>query len=317
VDYLYNTELPFSGIEISYKELNSKQQLNLAKLSVLYPITEDNSNLLEYSKLVKKIVLDSIENKKDFLKLNLIDYILFLTKLRMVSIGNELILSANIEDSNKKEDIKITIDLNVFMKSLYETCTNVLKDTSCIHNNVEIILDWPSLESEYYLLKASNTEIIDTIVHYIKTIKADNKIINLNTFTEIDKKNIFNNFPLSIKNIIEKKVFYMLNTLSKADLFGIKYMEGFNFSFYNTSYNRYIRYLFAGSLKNIYQEYYMLASKNINPLYVDGLSVSDRTVYFSIMEEEIKLRNESASEQDAGNSNMTDLQKLMGEFGEA
>ena len=104
----------------------------------------------------------------------------------------------------------------------------------------------------------------------------------------------------------------MINHLSNKNLFGIKWMDGFSFNFYNSSYDRFMRYMFSGNLRNIYQEYYILASRNINPLYVDTLSIADRTVYCSFVEEEMKAREENNNNDDSGN--ITDLQKLINEF---
>ena len=312
MDYLYNVELPFSKKEIIYRDLNSKQQLNLCKINILFPLNNEKSNFVDYSKLFKSIILECVKNKEDFLSINIIEYILFVTKLRIVSLGNELNLVINNENSEKKEDIKITIDLNFFMSSLYNVCNEALKDNTLNFKNIQVTLDWPSIFSEQNLLKTNdNIEVLDTVVDYIKTIKVNDKNIELYKFEFDERKKMYESFPLSLKNIVEERVLSMIKILSTNNLFGIKMMDGFNFNFYNTSYHRFMRYLFSGNLRNIYQEYYVLASKNINPLYVDNLSISDRTVYYSFIEEEFKARKEQSQDN---NSNMTDLQKLINEF---
>ena len=73
--FLYSVEMPFSNVELFYRDINSKEQLILAKTNLLFPIEEDNSK--EYSRIVKKIVFNCVENKEDIYKLNIIDYFLY------------------------------------------------------------------------------------------------------------------------------------------------------------------------------------------------------------------------------------------------
>ena len=314
MNYLYNVTLPFSNSEIYYRELSSKDQLNLSKINVLFPSNEDKTNTLDYIKLLKNIISNCIENTDVFSDLNIIEYVLFITKLRIVSIGNELILTLNVDKEDKKEDVKITIDLNFFMKCLYDTFMEALQDNILIYKNISVELDWPKLKYERELLKAkNNSEVLDSIMFFIKTIKTnDDKVIEFSNFEINNIKEIYNKLPLSLKNLIENKVIKMINHLSNKNLFGIKWMDGFSFNFYNSSYDRFMRYMFSGNLRNIYQEYYILASRNINPLYVDTLSIADRTVYCSFVEEEMKAREENNNNDDSGN--ITDLQKLINEF---
>ena len=94
-------------------------------------------------------------------------------------------------------------------------------------------------------------------------------------------------------------------------------MDYLKFSLYNKSHQHIIRLLFSESLRNIYQEYYILASKNINPSYVDNLTISERKVYSSFVEEELKAKNEARSSSNSNsNKNSVDLASLMSEFGE-
>ena len=165
MNYLYNVTLPFSNSEIYYRELSSKDQLNLSKINVLFPSNEDKTNTLDYIKLLKNIISNCIENTDVFSDLNIIEYVLFITKLRIVSIGNELILTLNVDKEDKKEDVKITIDLNYFMKCLYDTCMEALQDNILIYKNISVELDWPKLKYERELLKAkNNSEVLDSIM---------------------------------------------------------------------------------------------------------------------------------------------------------
>jgi hypothetical protein len=91
-------------------------------------------------------------------------------------------------------------------------------------------------------------------------------------------------------------------------------MEYFKFNFYNQSFQQLIKLIFSFDIKSIYKEYYVLASKNINPNYIDNLSVSERMVFCSLFKEEVKSLEEGNSLQGKTGSS-TGLQSLIDEFG--
>ena len=313
--YIYNADLHFSGKKIWYKDINSKQQLMLTKLDILFPI--ENEDYLEYSNIFNKIISESVENKEDFYKIDLIEYVLFLTKLRIISIGNDLELVFKNPENSNEENTKITIDLNYFIKTLYENSSELLKDNIIKFKDIEIEVGWPSIKSERIFLniKENHTEhLLSTIPEYIKNIKIKNSKILIENFNNEEKIDFYNKLPIKLRNLIQNKVFEAIKILSEKNLFGISQMDYLKFNFYNKSHQHIIRLLFSENLINIYQEYYILASKNINPSYIDKLTIAERRVYFSFIQEEIKAMNEKNSNNN--NKEFTDLSSLIGEFGE-
>lgn len=314
--FMYNVELPFSGVQLWYKDISSKQQLALAKLNILYPVTDENYP--EYSKVIKKIILESVENKKDFYDIDLIDYVLFLTKLRIVSIGNNLELMFKNSEDSSEETTKLTLDLNYFMKSLYEISSEAIKNNILNFKDMEVEVSWPNVKSEEFFLsveKDYSGHVINSIPEYIKSIKIKNKKILTKDFTQKEKIDLYEKLPIKLKNLILDFVFKMIRTLSEKNLFGIDKMDYLKFNFYNKSHQHIIRLFFSENLRNIYQEYYVLAAKKINPSYVDNLSISERKVYCSFIQEELKAQNES-SDNSVSDGTSTDLRALMDEFGE-
>ena len=313
--FLYSVKLPFSDTQIFYRDLNSKQQLVLAKSNVLFPIYGEDG-AAEYAKILNTVILECVENKEDFSNLNIIEYILFITKLRIVSIGNSLELMFDHTKKHDEEKTVITLDLSTFVKLLHDSSLEAMKDAVVEYKNIRIKLDWPYIKNENIFFQ--NTEklfshILSTVPEYIKNISVGDSEISMMGYTSNQKNEIYEKLPISIKNKIQEKVLNIVKTLSESNLFGIEKMNYFNFNFYNKSYQYFIRFLFAGDLRNIYQEYYILASKNINPSYVDGLSISDRRVFYSFVEEELKAKREQNS---PSGGDMTDLGRLMDEFGE-
>jgi hypothetical protein len=310
MDYLYSIELPFTNTKLKYKELSSLQQLNLCKLNILYPLNNENSNFIDYSSFFKDIILKAIKNKKKFNNINIIEYILFVTKLRITSIGKDLNL---LLETDSEQQIKVTIDLNSFIKKLYDVSKECLKDNIINIKNLKITIDWPNIEAEHIFSPSNEEPITSSILKYIKNISIENSdVIDFYKFNDTEQRNLYEKFPLSVKNYVQEKVLNMITSLSDSNLFELDIMKNFSFNFYNTSYQRFIRYLFSGNIRNIYQEYYILASKNINPSYVNSMSISERTVYCSFIEEEVNARSEASPKT----SNSTDLEKLMAEFGE-
>jgi hypothetical protein len=318
--YLYNVDMPFSGIQLSYRELNSKDQLTLARINALLPFEDEN--FLEYSRILNKIISNCVENKEDIKKLNFIDFILFLTKLRIVSIGSEFNLSfKNDEDSTEKET-KYSMDLNFFMKNLYDFSLKKISENIIDHKNIKIKLDYPNINSEkIFFTKNDNNDydhILYTITEFIKEIHINGKKIEFSNFDLKQKNEIYQKLPITIKNIVEEKIINILKDFSDTNFFGIEKMNYFNFNFYNKKHQEFFRFILSGNLREIYQDYYVLASKQINPFYVDNLAISERKVFISFVKEEMKAMEDNNKSMDmpSNDENTTDLSNLMAEFGE-
>ncbi len=314
--FLYSVDLPFSKKTIFYREINSKEQLILSKISSLYPF-KNTENIIEYCRVFKDIILNCIKNKEDFLDINLIDYILFLIKLRIVSVGDDIALEFNPEkDGDMKE--RVSLNLAHVMKNIYDLAIKVFDKKELNFDNITISLDWPPLESESILLKKEENsvedQVLSTIVEYIRTIKIKNKIIDLKSLKKEEKTLLFQSLPLTIKNQTQKIIVDVINNMLGINIFGAKRLDYFKFNFYNGSFQEIQNFLFNFNLKSIYKEYYVLASRNINPKYVDSLSISERIVFCSLFKEETKSMEKNINAP--LNKDSMDLKALMDEFGE-
>jgi hypothetical protein len=314
--YIYSVELPFSGIELFYRELNTKEQLVLAKTNTFLPSGEEFDS--DYARILLKVVSNCVENKEEFYKLNLVDYILFITKLRILTLGANL--DVNFENKSNPSDLKskITLDLNVFMKFLYEAASEALDQSELIYGDITIKLGWPNIKSESIFLKDSKGEnvekILVTLPEYIKTIHIKDKdIIYLDEFSVKEKKEIYERMPVSLRTNIQIKVLNSIKILAGKNLFDIPKMEYFKLNFYNKTYLDLIRLFFSGELRSIYQDYYVLASRNINPEYIDNMSVTDRKVFSSFVDEELKTKSQNSTNIPT-NGESTQLQDLIDEF---
>lgn len=318
--HLYTVEMPFSGKTLRYRELSTKEQLILSKANVMLPLQDEF--IKEYAQILLEVASNCVLNPKDLLDLNIIEYIMFLTKLRIVCIGPFIELEFEPLESEKEmaQKVKITLDLNIFLKTLYDIALNSFDQKPLIFENLKIYFDWPNIKSEKVFLKLPPQQIdinfiLDTVCEYIKEIKTPENNILLNSFTHEQKIKLYETLPLAAQAKIQSKVLGMVKNISEHPLFNFTKLDGWRFSFYNTTYQEILRLFFSFNLHNIYQEYYALASKKIDPQCVDNLSISERKIFISFIEEEIERSKEAQQNSSPqGFEGSQELQNLIREF---
>ena len=62
---------------------------------------------------------------------------------------------------------------------------------------------------------------------------------------------------------------------------------------FNISYQNILRLFFNININQILEEYYVLASKNILPSYLDTISLSERKLYVDFLTKEIEASQQS------------------------
>jgi len=310
--YLHNVEMPFCGKNICFREIKNEEQIAISKANLAMPL--DNNEPILYNSFLKKIIFQCVENQEVLKELNIIEYILYATKLRMVCFGSNLELEQNLEESNDKQEfkkIKINIDLQNFIKNLYEASKHI-NSTIVNFKDVEIILDWPNHKDQDYFLNIKKTNsIVSSLFYFIKTVKIKDKIINMWGFTDKEREDIFDSFSVSIRTKIQNEISKALQILSSQNLFGVKQLNDYRFSFYNTIYLDILRLFYSFNLKEIYREYYALASKQISPAYINDITAIERKLYLSIMQEEKSPHNDKNTP--SGESSLEDLAREFGD----
>ena len=97
--YNYSVDLPYTKTKIYYREVNTQEQLLLAKANV--SISNNKESLYDYSQFSFEVILNCVKNKEDFYKINIVEYVLFLVKLRIISIGATMDFLLKTEDNSK------------------------------------------------------------------------------------------------------------------------------------------------------------------------------------------------------------------------
>lgn len=300
VHYLYSVDLPLSHKKIIYRELHSKDQVSLCKAMAMLPCKAGYYE--DFGRVLKQITSGCVENKSDFDDLNLIDYILFLTKLRCISIGDIIELTfkneeENLEETTKEEDkitsLKITLSLNKFLNNLYNTSKDIFKDKILSKDkNIIVKLNWPSIKFESSFLQLNDnsdpTIFLNTLGLFLEEVTIGNKTFfpRLWEFSEI--KDFYEFLPIDLTNLIQQEVLNAAKILNLSNLFDLSEEKKIPLNFYDASYQVILRLYFSENLQYIYEEYFLLAERNIFPDYIDNQTIAERKLYFSLLEKERK-----------------------------
>jgi hypothetical protein len=311
----HTLDLPYSNVNLKFKEINTSQQIFLCKLNL--SLQNSPSDLYEFYKSTLDVISDCVKNYNDFKKIDIIEYVLFMTKLRCISNGSviEFMISQENDDVTKK---KVILNLNNFIKKLLDFNEFILNGENNIiqEKNIKIFLKWPSLNSIDLLYnnlndKNINYDFLDDLTYeFISYIEINNVKISFENFLIDQKKEILNSFTSGLKNKIQNKILEISNLLIDEEFLSIDFLKNYKFNFYNLSFIMFVKIFFSFDIKSIYKEIYALSVNNLDTKYILDMSPNERKIYFSII-------NESNKSQDSGESqigNNKSLEDLAIEF---
>lgn len=294
----YSTELPFSKRIIKFRELKTREQIALAKANLSFP--NNKNNHLDYYDFVLKTINNCLEESGSLNDVNIMDYVLFVTKLRIVSIGNiiELITESKNREISK---VKTKLNLNEFLKNLYVSSTEALVDDIIEENEIQVKIGWPMThsvslfqrllndnKSQYQIFAESFHEFVEQITY--KDVK-----ISFLSFTTEQKITLMEKLSVSLIKKIQERVLEVLKFLMNYDLWSVSTFEGYNFNIYSLNFIDFIRLFFSYDIKSIYQEIYYMGKEGISPEYILNLSPSERKIHLSIIEESKKTEKDESS----------------------
>jgi hypothetical protein len=320
--YNYSVDLPFTKNKIIFRELNTQEQLFLAKANFTH--SNDKESMYDYFLFVKKIIENCVEDKNILNRINIVEYVLFLVKLRIVSIGSSMEFFLNNKSPTKT---KVQIDLKNYLISLYKASDFLEKEENNLifYKNIKVKLNWPMVQSlenfsKMVLENKSQYEIFnESVQEYIESIEIKNNKILCGNFDFKQKNNLIDSLNLKVKNQIQDKIIEGLKILFEAEVFDVGDFKNQKFNFYNFSFIEHIKLFFSYDVRSIYQEIYLLASCNLNPEYVLSVSPSERNVYLKIFQQQRKSQEKSSSGVDFATQNgniSNDVKNLAAEFGD-
>lgn len=293
--YLYSLDLPFTGIKLLYRELTAKEHLQLSKAHFLIP--QEDQYLSDYGRVVQDVVKECVKNKEDFYKINIVEYVLFLCKLRTLSIGEDTELEfKNPSEESKEEKLKITFNFQEFARNLFLHTSSILKKDIIETPEMTIQLSWPLVTAENVFLQRHHDIILDSTIEYIDEIIINDVVLKVKEYSFDQKTILYDKIPSKIQNKIQERVLLYIQKLSEPGVFNERVSEYLSFNFYNFSYQNTLRLFFTENLKNLYTEYYILASKNISISDINKMTIAEKNTFMNFIKEESNQNEEEPGE---------------------
>ena len=247
------TKLQLPGKEVIYKELKLKQYKTILKCLVSTPI--DRYNLF----LNLNTILVQITNltEEEILNLNLLEYLLLLTEIRVTSIGSSIFAVYKGTD----ESINIEIPLQKTLEEIQK----------CLNGFKQLQLDIADIKLNFVIPKVKNL--------------ISNKPVN---YTDID----INELPARYLKIINKSL-KEFNSYFKKYYFFKPPIEKYSVKL-SASINEFtdiIRILFNENLLSVYNNiYYLSKFCNMSAEYLENCTYGEFKIFVK-KTEELLLKN--------------------------
>jgi hypothetical protein len=293
----HNLDLPYSKLNVRFRELTTNEQLILSKTNLT--LKYDSQSYYEYFVFLNEVFKNCVHEYDDVIsKIDIIEYVMLISKIRSISIGNNI--EFYLDDTNnpdiKKQ--KITLNLNLFIKNLYESSGEFLTDDNnmIIDNDFIILLKYPSIKNILLFLDTKTYDSFnDTICEFIDEIQIKNNKIKVCNFTKNQKQELLYKLSISIKQKIEIKIFNLIETMLSKNLLGLEYFKDYKFNIYGFGFMSYLKLFFSYDIRSLYMEIYHLACNKLNPEYILNISPSERKIYISIINEINASKSQSSS----------------------
>jgi hypothetical protein len=289
--YPYALQFPYTGTTLIFKELTSLQQITLNKINSTLPPTPEYR--VDYFKILIDIISDTLKHKEKLTELNLVEFLMFLIRLRAVSIGSAIEFS--VEDKETDKNKKISFDIYTLLNNIFNISSYIEKYQFIEDNNVCIKLTWPFLMSEENFLSSLKKEysqrFMDSMYEFIENIEIGSQVFNFKNYNKEQKEKMFDLLPLSVKNIIQTNVVSLLKEASEEKLFEIEQFESYRFELFNCTLQDIIRFLFVNDEQVLMKENLFLINKGLSLNDIYNMSPLSKTNYINLI-----LASESTNE---------------------
>jgi len=318
--YDYSVDLPHTKTKVKFREITTEEQIILAKANLNFP--PEPQFFYEYNKVILDVVSKCVEDFNVFNNINIVEYVLFLVKLRIISVGSSI--EFLLKDQERKT--KVLIDLKSYMLNLFNGANffDTVENNTLLDDKFIIKLSWPKMNSlslfnSFILENKNELDILNgSIQEFIEYVEYDKLKIEFDNLTTDQKLKLFEKLPMRIVKVIQEKTLNALKQLFEYDLFNIDVFKDQKFNFYNLNFIEHIKMFFSYDIRSLYKEILFMSSYNLPPSYVLSISPSERSIYSSIIEEQNKKKDgEQDPMSDAIKSEMSqNVKDLALEFGE-
>lgn len=258
--YPYALQFPFTKTVLNFRELNCLEQSMLCKINSTLPPTLEYRS--DYFDVLLEILQRVLKNKQSIYDLDIVEFLMFVVRLRAVSIGSFIEFALKEEEEKRK---KIKFDLYNLLKNIYNIGQK-LSDFEVIEKeNIKVKIKWPNLYSEYTFLNSQSKndleKFLSTMTEFVEYIEIKDQIFNFKNCKSNEKQQLFDLLPVSIKDIIQTNVISLLKDISEYPLFELQEFENYKFEFYNSTIQDIIRFIFANDENNLISENAFLLDK--------------------------------------------------------
>lgn len=289
--YPYALQFPFSKTVLNFKELTCEDQELLNKINITLPPTPEYRG--DYFDILIKILQSTIKNKNFIYNLDIIEFLMFIIRLRSVSIGSFMEFSIGNEEDKKK---RIKFDLNNLLKNIYSIGECLYGIEELKKDDIEIKLKWPDLKSEYHflsLLSENNMEkFLSTMCEFVDFLKIKEQIFDFKPLNSSERKELFNQLPLSIKNLIQTNIVNLLQMISQMPLFEMQEFENYKIEFYNSTIQDIVRFIFANDENSMITENIYLLNKGFTLTDINKMSPVMKQNYINHFIEQNNNKND-------------------------
>ena len=289
--YPYALQFPFSKTILNFREINCAEQSLLCKINDTLPPTLEYR--ADYLNVLIEILQKVVKDKDSIYNLDLIEFLMFAVRLRTVSIGSYIEFSIGEE---KKKNIKF--DLYTLLKNIYNA-SSIINDKENINTeDVEIKLKWPDLYSEYHFLETHHendtVKFLSTMCQFVDYIKIKDQNFNFKFLKNTQRVELFELLPMSVKNLIQTDVIFLLRTLKEHSLFELEEFENYKLEFYNFTIQDIIRFIFANNENNLIAENVFLLNKGFTIGDINSMSPIAKQNYMNYF---IEQNNNNKNEE--------------------
>jgi hypothetical protein len=316
LSYLFEFQTTFSNYFFKLKSINSFTQLNIAKKITISKLS-DYLSCVDFWDFLKKVLnlSTSPDSREDLNKINVIDGISLLVKLRCISYGNELKLivtksNSSLSESEREQLLKnpkssvnkinLNLDLDMIIDGWVSHVKSVLEKNNHIQEgNFEVKIKLPDFKETPFInfnCENLNTEM-DSYLHlYIDKLSFKEKEFPYCSLTKDRQIQLLQSLPVGIYNKIKNTVFLINEQISSYNFYRVKVLEEDRIHFLNGSMPEFLGLIYTEKINNLYKEFYILGKKNIHPGFIEKISPLERHMFLGFIEEENTLKNNIINE---------------------
>lgn len=291
--YPYALQFPFTKTILNFRELNCLEQGLLCKINATLPPTSEYRS--DYLDVLLEIIQEVTKNKKSIYSLDIVEFLMFVIRLRAVSVGSFIEFAIGEEEKKKK----IKFDLYNLLKNVYNIGQLILENEITKEEDVEVKIRWPDLYGEYHFLNVqpeNDTErFFSTMCQFVEYIKIKDQIFNFKTLKNEQRQELFDLLPVSIKNIVQTNIVLLLQKIREQPLFELQEFENYKFEFYNSTIQDIIRFIFANDENNLISENVFLLGKGFTINDINNISPASKQNYINYFVEQNNNKNEEVT----------------------